>query len=186
MARFEKLRWVPMLIRAYHDAQMRVGPAESVEPVIQTVALGNNQAVSVPARKSHQATAVTVQKSGNKGAATRNRARKKNLSVPVSDRQNDATSRILRELRTTNRRLKGLDELRQQLKRVGMSLDEIDRRMSEWSTTAPPDRGDSGDGVQHRPMPTEPGRRNLNQAPWWGYPQPSTDRPVDNSNPEIH
>lgn len=173
MARLKQLRWVPMLIRAYYDAQMRVAPTQTSapKPDLRTVALSDKRTSSMPTKTRP-----------NRPATTGQRLKKKNSTMIVPKEQNDVASRLLRELRATNRKLKGLDDLRQQLKGVGLSLEEFNRRINEWNIKSVPSQGSPDVRSGPYPVPLDPFRGNPNYAPWQVYPHSPVDKPVDNSD----
>lgn len=95
------------------------------------------------------------------------------------------TTRLLRELRITNRKLKGLDHLRQQLKGVGLSLEEFNRRFNEWNSKSVSGQNSTGVVTKPYPAPLDPFRDNPNYAPRQPYPHPTVDKPVDNSSKDV-
>ena len=113
-----------MLIRAYYDAQARTSMTQATAPKlnIRTVSLSDKKTSSSPAKRQRNKSATIGQ---------RQRPNQRIQTRKVPERQNDVTIRLLRELRATNRKLKGLDDLRQQLKGVGLSLEEFNRRIKE-------------------------------------------------------
>ena len=126
VARFERLRWVPMLIRAYYDAQAQV---TSTRLAAQPKLISAN-------------VSITSQPKPRRARPTGNRARGKMRAMSASrnqgnqgpqGNQSEPAIRLLRELRTTNRKLRGLDEIQQKLMEISATLDDFHRKVDDLS-----------------------------------------------------
>ncbi|GMA63122.1 hypothetical protein NZD89_25095 [Alicyclobacillus fastidiosus] len=149
MARFERLRWVPMLIRAYYEAQARASKQAVSEPFVQS-----------PAKETSQnARFAPVHRGKTMKSAVRIRAeRPKKPAQAVTKNANRrprsnaaANRRLLEELQSANRKLEELTTLQQQIREIGTSLDGFHKEISELKTKADeslsrrrPDRLNSG------------------------------------------
>lgn len=171
VARFERLRWVPMLIRAYYDAEARlrnqaekgfpqspvteahrqdtgrIAPNETstrsphhpqarrkARARMSSQRIGQKRTVraahSGKRRQPETRTSTSTGTTSTRSTASGSTASGSTLS---SGPQIYSKARLLRELRAANQKLRSLDEMRQQLNGIGLSLEEFGRRLDEWS-----------------------------------------------------
>lgn len=131
MARFERLRWVPMLIRAYYDAQLRreIPEATSAQkPEVPAVKAVRQKSTPIAAKSAHKAQSNKKRKHVKKQSGRRKTQR-------IS---HDPTLQLLRELRAANHKLKEIDAIREQLSDLGSSLHHFQRRVEKLDPTERP------------------------------------------------
>ncbi|MFD1675072.1 hypothetical protein [Alicyclobacillus fodiniaquatilis] len=131
MARFERLRWVPMLIRAYYDAQLRREGPETIsaqKPEVLTVKTIQQKSTPIATKRTHK-----TQNSQKRKNAKKQNSRKKTQRI-----SHDPTVQLLRELRAANHKLKEIDAIREQLNDLGSSLHHFQRRVEKLDSTEQP------------------------------------------------
>lgn len=135
MARFEQLRWVPMLIQAYYRAQTQLGttPAITDKNSYNDINVEPKTRSKKPMPESKHP---VKQNAGLQNPVHPNPIKLKNPTQP-SHTQNDSTQRLLREIRSTNKKLKNLDMIHKQLKEISTSLDHFNQRIEELKIPTP-------------------------------------------------
>ncbi|MFB5191739.1 hypothetical protein [Alicyclobacillus fastidiosus] len=134
MARFERLRWVPMLIRAYYEAQARTSKQSVSEPLVQLPPIETSQKVRLATvhrgKSMRTAARVPVNRSKKSTHTTTKHASNRRLTTTAANR------RLLEELQSANRKLEELTALQQQIRDIGTSLDGFHKEISELKTKA--------------------------------------------------
>lgn len=122
MARLAKLRWVPMLIRAYYDAQARVYSARESETA--------DTAEQTPVKTKEKSSAPKKQtRYPNRPSNSQKLQPKPRHSMRQMRIKGDKTANLLREIRATNRKLEELADIRRQLKELGSSMEGVNRQI---------------------------------------------------------
>ncbi|MCY0875825.1 MAG: hypothetical protein OWT28_06105 [Firmicutes bacterium] len=118
MANFKRLRFVPMIIRAYYNAQEQLAAqhAGSTSNVIKT---------RLATAKTSSSAAVKTNR-----VARLDKRKKSPATLPPSVVSNQDLSQLLRELRATNRQLKGLQTLKSDLKEMEGTLREMNKKIA--------------------------------------------------------
>lgn len=153
MARFGQLRWVPMLIRAYYDAQSRL-ETDKTAPVTSSDNQSRDGGSTALAQKIEgpvQKTTVHKRRAQNRVMRRPTTQRQRIPSKRNHTSQSDRTLRLLRELQTANRRLASLESIEQRLSQMGIALDEFNQQMAELKAEQ--------EGIKTKERIAEPGDR---------------------------
>ncbi len=152
MANFGLLRVVPMLIKAYHDAQVQISATKPNETQLNMRAAAANKKIplTLPAK--------TQDKKPTKAVHGKN---KRNSPISIHSGPKDVTSRLLREIRATNRKLKDLDDVQRQLSSLSSTLDDFKRKLGELDKQ-PESKVNPDAQAAHYPAPLPP-FRNLSE-----------------------
>lgn len=133
MARFGQLRWVPMLIRAYYDAQSRLEASKTAPQTPSNAESRDNRSkAEVPKTTNAEQKATShpkrVQKRSIPLTGSPRRAVPSRRKYPS---QSDRTLRLLRELQTANRKLESLESIERRLSQMGIALDEFNQQIAQ-------------------------------------------------------
>lgn len=117
MANLGRLRFVPMIIRAYYNAQEQMAAQHtgSTNDVVKARLPMDKISTSAPVKKKG------VDRPVSKKVQT--------SATPPSWVSNQNFARLLRELRATNRQLQGLQKLKGELKEMEIILREVNKKM---------------------------------------------------------
>ncbi|WAH41068.1 hypothetical protein NZD89_22745 [Alicyclobacillus fastidiosus] len=141
LARFQQLRWVPILVRAYYDAQrMNSETSNALKPTV--------------AKSARSGTDVSVTP---RGPRKQNQSAKRNTpKKPVPSSSQNKLASLLREIRMVNRNLRGLGDIRQQLKNLGISIEELNSRLDTVKANDEPTSSTVLPGGTSSPPPMPP------------------------------
>ncbi|EPZ45190.1 hypothetical protein [Alicyclobacillus acidoterrestris] len=132
MARFDRFRWLPILIRAYYDAQSRLSKEDAPGSSVQSSGKRRKNL----GKDTHVAQASATGKSDLRTGASQ---RKLRAAKPVTKHRNPATAvnrKLLAELQEANRKLQELSVLQQKIHEIGTSLDVYHKEISELKERA--------------------------------------------------
>lgn len=121
MAKLKRLKWVPMLIKAYYDAQNRL----EARPRMAT---GLNES---PVRAEGAPAAPPAPATSPQRVAKRRIKKHKPVSKRLAPSSVDKNARLLRELRVTNRRLASLESIQKQLQQMEATIDGFNQQISQ-------------------------------------------------------
>lgn len=143
MARFTKLKWVPMLIRAYYDAQRQLESRQTNQQSAGTVAVGGGSTNAEVAGK------VDVEKNDSKPGRLQNKSQtphaKRHSRMQTTKIAHKHTGRVttqsnmrnrlklLQELQRTNQKLEELQSIKTQLKEFGITIDSFSKEIERIS-----------------------------------------------------
>lgn len=119
MDKLKRLRWVPMLIKAYYEAQNRVQtstPTQLVKPDAQTEA---------PAKSDTANETPRVHQKLRRPTSQPRRSARRNQRLPQ-----DKTTRLLQELRAANRKLESLESIQLKLQQLGSVMDDFNQQIT--------------------------------------------------------
>ncbi|WAH36406.1 hypothetical protein [Alicyclobacillus dauci] len=131
MNRFTRLRWIPILLRAYYEAQMRLDAERGETQSEKILVKDNERSRKVPLRAE----------TGKRPKVKRRTSMEKfkptspNTSLPKAPLSGGTNVQLLKELRATNEKLEELASIREQLRELGMSVEDVNRRIDELRVT---------------------------------------------------
>ncbi|GMA58148.1 hypothetical protein C7445_11432 [Alicyclobacillus sacchari] len=139
--RLERLRWLPMLLRAYYEAERTVKAQPNEQTVMANPDKNNRrQSLRQPAtaRKNKVSEASTVRKPPSKPPV---RPSRKPTVAP------NTTAQLYRELKEANRRLEELAAMQRQLESIGAAMEDVNRKIEALRTEA-----DNPERVNAKPL----------------------------------
>jgi len=130
MARLQRLKWIPMIFQAFHEAQLRRAPVPQetgLTPEPNTVPLGVNPSVG-----NHAGLALR----GNTSVVTHNKGGKPRSQSHYVARvhrnaQRPALQSVMRELRETKKKLNRLESTHHQLNDMQQRLESQFKSLSQ-------------------------------------------------------
>ncbi len=124
MAKFARLRWIPMLVDAYREAQVRMAAADNTKPALSSNMV---QRTSSTASASRTVPVMRKRAASKQLAGAKQRTVKQNgIGRPKRQNQPLTPERIMRELRSGHRKSwNRLDSIQQKLQAVGMKVDSL-------------------------------------------------------------
>ncbi|KRW91090.1 hypothetical protein SD51_10970 [Alicyclobacillus tengchongensis] len=129
--RLERLRWLPMLLRAYYEAErtVKAQPSEQTTTATHSEKNSGRQLLRQPAtaRKNKIQQAPTVQKPPSKPPV---RPSRKPAAAP------NTTAQLYRELKEANRRLEELAAMQRQLESIGAAMEDVNRKIEALRSEA--------------------------------------------------
>lgn len=132
MARLQRLRWVPMLIKAYYDAQNQVG-----SPNVPKKAQDNRtEGTTAELTDAPVNTPEAPMRERSRRAKPQSHAKRLPKRSPSREqaRHLDKNTRLLRELRVTNQKLGRLDSIQQQLQQMEEVLEGFNQQIGQLKT----------------------------------------------------
>lgn len=167
MTRFVKLKWVPMLIQAYYDAQRRVQSEQRQTISSQTQEETNPNAGSpsqneVKTAKSAKRRRINASARRVRSLPHKTVSKKRNDQVTHTQPFNAARNNriLLRELQAANQKLEELESIKSQLKEFGMTMDgfskEIERLTKHKDNVVSELHGTPAGALPHYGQPPQP------------------------------
>lgn len=176
MARFTKLKWVPMLIRAYYDAQRQLESRQTNQQSAGTSdSNGGSTSTEIPKKvERNRSRSSPVQ---NKFPSVRAKRQPKIQPAKIghkTTRREGATPnmrdrvKLLRELQRTNQKLEELDSIKAQLKEFGITISGFSKeieRLTDHRSPKPQEQTfqrpvlhpqQNSPGVHPNPSPGQP------------------------------
>ena len=168
MVKLNRLKWIPMILQAYHEAQLKMAPndprniPDGVTPLVQHTTTRRSAA---PIRPKVQTSASKTQNVKTRSAAEvqNNLSKGKPLAVKKAKPQKSAVLQgpvnlneyklMMKELRSASKKLGALDSIHQQLKNVEDKLDAF----QQW-IAAKPDSESTTHQLQSSKIPSAHGQ----------------------------
>lgn len=122
MQSFKRFKWVPMLIKAYYDAQ-RMKETGQLSGDVMDKAITNSTTTKLPHKKPLR----PIKPIQNR--EVRQRQPKAGKPMVMSDSMQRAN--LLREIRVLKNKLNGLEDIQRQLTRLGVTVEEMKSRMEQ-------------------------------------------------------